>query len=67
MTEAAAKQIPERVPSAGKVSLFAKETADDAQSNTTPSAKKYALIGAAVGFLLGMVVAFSVTTWTKLI
>lgn len=67
VTEAAAKQIPERVPSAGKVSLFAKETADDAQSNTTPSAKKYALIGAAVGFLLGMVVAFSVTTWTKLI
>lgn len=66
VTEAAAKQIPKKVPSAGKVSLFAKETADDAHGTTVPSAKKYALLGAAVGFLLGMVVAFSVTTWTKL-
>lgn len=67
VTDAAVKQIPKKVPSAGKISLFAKATADDAQSITTPSAKKFTLIGAAVGFLLGMVIAFSVTTWTKLI
>lgn len=67
VTEVAAKQIPKKVPSAGKISLFAKETANDAQSVTTPSTKKFVLIGAAVGFLLGMVLAFSVTTWTKLI
>ncbi|WP_283621867.1 Wzz/FepE/Etk N-terminal domain-containing protein [Limosilactobacillus avium] len=67
ITDAAAKQIPRRVPSSGKISLFAKATADDAQSVTTPSIKKFTLIGAAVGFLLGMVLAFSVTTWTKLI
>ena len=67
VTDAAVKQIPKKVPSAGKISLFAKATADDAQSITTPSAKKFTLIGAAIGFLLGMVIAFSVTTWTKLI
>ena len=67
VTSAAAKQIPNKVPSARKVSLFAKETANDAQSVTTPSVKKFILIGAAVGFLLGMVLAFSFTTWTKLI
>ena len=43
------------------------EKAADAQSITSPSIKKYALIGAAVGFLLGMVVSFSITTWTKII
>lgn len=67
VTDAAAKQIPQKVPSAGKISLFAKETADDAQSVTSPSIKKYTLVGAAVGFLLGMIVAFSITTWTKLV
>lgn len=67
ITDAAAKQIPKEIPSAEKISPFARETADDAQSITTPSIKKFTLIGAAVGFLLGMVVAFSVTTWTKLI
>lgn len=67
VTEEAAKQIPKRVPTAGGISLFAKEKAADAQSITSPSIKKYALIGAAVGFLLGMVVSFSITTWTKII
>lgn len=67
VTYAAAKQIPKKVPSAKKISLFAKETASDAQSITAPSVKKFALMGAAVGFLLGMVIAFSITTWTKLV
>lgn len=67
VTDAAARQIPKKVPSAGKVSLFAKAKAADAQSVTTPSTKKFVLLGAAVGFLLGMVIAFSITTWTKLI
>lgn len=67
VTAAAEQQIPKKVPSARKISLFAKATADDAQSITIPSIKKFTLIGAAVGFLLGMVIAFSVTTWTKLI
>lgn len=67
VTDAAAEQIPKKVPSVGKISLFARETAGDAQSITTPSIKKFTLIGAAAGFLFGMVLAFSITTWTKLI
>lgn len=67
VTEIAAKKIPQKVPSAGKISLFSKATADDAQSNTSPSTKKLAIKGAAVGFLVGIIISFSVTTWTKLI
>lgn len=67
VTDAATDKIPEKVPSAGKVSLFSKATADEAVSHTSPSRKKFALLGAAVGFLLGLIIAFSVTTWTKLI
>lgn len=67
VTTAAAEKIPQKVPSAGKVSLFSKATADEAQSKTSPSTKKLTLIGAAVGFLVGIIVSFSVTTWTKLI
>lgn len=67
VTEVAAKKIPQKVPSAGKISLFSKATADEAQSKTSPSTKKLALMGAAVGFLVGIIISFSVTTWTKLI
>lgn len=64
---ASVKQIEKSVPSAGQVRLFAKATAGDAQSSSSPSIKKYTLLGAAIGFLLGMVVSFSITTWKHLI
>lgn len=67
VTKAAAVEIPQKVPSAGKVSLFAKVSAADTTSKTSPSTKKIALLGAAVGLLLGMVVSFSITTWKHLI
>lgn len=67
VTEAAATKIPQRIPSAGKVSLFAKVSAGETTSKTSPSTKKMALLGAAVGLLLGMVVSFSITTWKHLI
>lgn len=67
VTKASAKEIPQKVASAGKVSLFAKATAADAESNTSPSTKKLTLLGAAVGFLLGLVISFSATTWVYLI
>ena len=67
VTEAAAKKIPQKVSSAGKVSLFSKATVNEAESHTSPSIKKVTLIGAAVGFLLGLVIAFSITTWINLI
>lgn len=67
VSEAAAKTIPRKVPSAGTLSLFAKANSKDATSITTPSIKKRTLLGAAVGLLIGMIIAFSITTWTKLI
>lgn len=67
VTNASVKQINKKVPAAGKITPFAKTTASETRSITTPSIKKYALLGAAIGFLLGMVIAFSITTWTKLI
>lgn len=67
VTEAAAKKIPQKVTSASKVSLFAKATADDAKSSTSPSIKKFTLLGAAIGFLLGLILSFSATTWVYLI
>lgn len=52
------KELPEIQPGAGKVRLLEKATAKNATSETTPHAKKYALVGAALGLLIGLVVAF---------
>lgn len=67
VTKASAKQIPTKVPYAGKISLFAKAKQSEAQSRTFPSIKKFAVLGAAVGFLIGMIIAFSITTWIHII
>ena len=67
VTNAAAKKLPEKAGSPVKLSLFSKATVDEAESHTSPSTKKVTLVGAAVGFLLGMLIAFSVTTWKHLI
>lgn len=67
VTNAAAKEIKEMAPSAGTVKLFSKARVSDAVSHTSPSTKKYTLLGTAVGFLIGMVIAFSITTWKHLI
>ena len=67
VTNASVNEIERIVPSAGTIRLFAKAKTADAMSHTTPSTKKYALLGAAVGLLVGMVIAFSITTWKHLI
>lgn len=67
VTESSVNEIKRIVPSAGTVRLFAKAKTADAESHTSPSSKKYALLGAAVGLLIGMVISFSVTTWKHLI
>lgn len=67
VTEAAAMVIPKKVPYTSRVSLFARAMPDEAKSKTTPSTKKYTSLGVAVGFLLGLVITFSITTWKKLI
>lgn len=67
VTDAAKAQIHKKVPSAGKISLFAKAIPSEAQSRTSPSVKKLTLVGAAVGLLFGLIIAFSVTTWEHFI
>lgn len=67
VTKSAVSIIHDKIPSPGKLSLFAKATESQAQSITSPSIKKYVLLGAAIGFLIGMIIAFSVTTWTTII
>lgn len=66
-TQQAAKEIKIMAPSAGTVKLFSASRVADVTSHTSPSMKKYVLLGAAVGLLIGMVVAFSITTWKHLI
>ena len=63
---AAEKEIPNKIPS-GAVKSVSDSSKGDAKSITSPSRKKYTSLGLAVGFLLGMVISFSITTWTKLI
>ena len=67
VVDAAQTQLPKMSPSVGTISTFAKAKTSDAQSQTSPSDKKYALLGAAVGLLVWMVLAFSITTWKNLI
>lgn len=67
VAKASANKIPQKVISAGKISLFSKAVASEAKSNTSPSTKKLTLLGAAIGFLLGLVLSFSATTWVYLI
>jgi capsular polysaccharide biosynthesis protein len=67
VTESSVNEIKRIVPSSGTIRLFAKAKTADAMAHTSPSTKKYALLGAAVGLLAGMVISFSVTTWKHLI
>lgn len=66
VVRAAEKKVPSKIPF-GSVKSVSKSDKNDAKSITSPSRKKYTVLGLAVGFLLGMVVSFSITTWTKLI
>lgn len=66
VTKAAIKQIPDEIPS-GSIKAVSKADQRDANSITSPSRKKYIKIGMSVGFLLGLVIAFSITTWKNLL
>ena len=56
--EAVQKELPRLKAGAGTVTPLAKATADDVTSKTTPKAKKYAVVGAALGGLVGIVIFF---------
>lgn len=66
VVHAAEKEVPNKIPS-GAIKSVSKSSKDDAKAITSPSRKKYTALGLAVGFLLGMIISFSITTWTKLI
>ncbi len=67
MANAVAKVAQQRVstysPVASKVQVVSMASKNDIDSTTKPSVKKYAVLGAALGLLVGMVVSFSLTNW----
>lgn len=61
------QKLPKMSPNVGEVKPLAKARVRDAGSITTPSTKKYVVLGAAIGILVGMIVSFAVTTWKKIL
>lgn len=56
------QKLPSLQPGAGRVTLLQKASSSDVTSKTTPSTKKYAVVGLALGGLLGIIVSFVVVT-----
>lgn len=65
--KAVKKDLPKLQPGAGTVTLLAKPTTKSATSETLPHAKKYAMVGAAMGGLIGIVISFVVITLKDLV
>lgn len=63
---AARKEIPKSIPNAGEIRLLGKAKKDNVGSITTPSIKKYIILGTSIGLLIGMLISFAVTTWKKI-
>lgn len=66
-TESIKSQLPKLTSDAGEIKLLAKAKTADVSSTTGPSTKKYIVLGLAIGILLGMVVAFTYSTWKNLL
>lgn len=66
-SKAVQKELPKMSPNVGEVKPLARAHVKDADSITTPSTKKYVVLGAALGILVGMMVSFAVTTWKKVL
>lgn len=67
VAEASKIELPKMSPVVGTVDLFSPAKSVNAVSHTTPSSKKYVLLGASLGLLFGMVLAFTITTWKQII
>ena len=65
--KAVKKDLPKLQPGAGTVTLLAKPTTKSTPSETLPHAKKYAMVGAAMGGLIGIVISFVVITLKDLV
>lgn len=61
-TKALKAELPKIQPGAGQVTLLQRASTDDVKSETNPSVKKYAVVGLALGGLLGLIIDFVVIT-----
>lgn len=59
-------QLPQYSPNDSRVKILTRATRDNVSSKTTPSVKKYVVLGAALGLLVGMIFSFSITTWKSI-
>lgn len=66
VTETSVTEVPKLSPTPVKAKVVSKAHISDVTSKTHPSAKKYAVLGAALGILVGMVISFAITTWKHL-
>lgn len=66
VSDSFAKQLPKLKDDVGTIKKLSPVTNVNVSASTGPSIKKYVVLGFAVGVLIGMVIAFSITTWKKL-
>ena len=66
VAEAAQAQLPKYSPNNSNVRILTRATQDNVSAKTTPSVKKYVVLGAALGLLVGMIFSFSITTWKSI-
>ncbi|MDF9444972.1 chain-length determining protein [Limosilactobacillus mucosae] len=67
VAEGLKEKLPKIQPGSGSVKLMAKANQGDVKSMTTPHTKKYAVVGLALGGLLGMIISFVAITWKRII
>ncbi|MEK1369833.1 lipopolysaccharide biosynthesis protein [Limosilactobacillus fermentum] len=67
VTDATKQELPKIKAGIGQIQPLSKAYASDVKSQTSPSAKKYAILGFALGALAGMVIAFVRTTFKHLV
>lgn len=56
------EELPQLQPGSGKVTLLQRASVKNTESRTTPSTKKYVIVGFALGALLGLIVEFVILT-----
>lgn len=56
-------ELPKLQPGAGKVTLLEKANSKNIDSSTTPHLKKYVIVGALLGAMIGIIISFAVITF----
>lgn len=63
VAKAATLILPKYSQNNSIVKVLTRANKKNVNSNTTPSVKKYIVMGASLGLLVGMIFSFSITTW----